>query len=162
MSSPEKMDFFELGDKTSLICGDSSTTELAKETLRELGFKYHNAETPELAIERMRYTTYDCIILHENFAGSSLRSNAVLNFLAALPMAQRRYWFVCLVGPSFKTLDAMQAFAQSVHLVLNPVDLPNLTAILKKSLVENELLYGPYDEVLAALGGGRGRRTIEK
>ena len=152
MRSQDKMDFFELGDNTSLICGDSSTTEAAKETLRELGFKFHTAETPELAIERMRYTNYDCIILHENFAGSSLRSNAVLNFLAALPMSHRRYWFVCLVGPSFKTLDAMQAFAQSVHLVLNPVDLPNLTAILKKSLVENELLYRAYKDILTTMG----------
>jgi len=108
MSSQEKMDFFELGDKTSLICGDSNTTDVARTTLRELGFKFHTAETPELAIERMRYTSYDCIIIHENFAGSSLRSNAVMNFLAALPMAQRRFWFVCLVGPSFKTLDAMR------------------------------------------------------
>jgi len=146
------MDFFELGDKTSLICGDSSTTDIAKETLHDLGFKFHTAETPELAIERMRYTNYDCIIVHENFAGSSLRSNTVLNFLAALPMAQRRYWFVCLVGPSFKTLDAMQAFAQSVHLVLNPVDLPNLTAILKKSLAENDLLYRSYKDILTTMG----------
>ncbi len=146
------MDFFELGDKTSLICGDPTTTETAKETLRELGFKYHTAETPELAVERMRYTNYDVIILHENFAGSSLRSNAVLNFLATLPMAQRRYWFVCLIGPSLKTLDAMQAFAQSVHLVLNPSDLPNLTAILKKGLAEHELLYRAYKDTLAAMG----------
>ncbi len=152
MSSPEKMDFFELGDQTSLICCDSSTTDTAKDTLRELGFKFHTAETPELAIERMRYTNYDCIIIHENFAGSSLRSNAVLNFLATLPMAQRRYWFVCLVGPSFKTLDAMQAFGQSVHLVLNPVDLPNLTAILKKSLAENDLLYRSYKDILTTMG----------
>jgi hypothetical protein len=152
MPSQEKMDFFELGDKTSLICGDSSTTDMAKATLRELGFKYHTAETPELAIERMRYTNYDCIIIHENFAGSSLRSNAVLNFLATLPMAQRRAWFVCLVGPSFKTLDAMQAFAQSVHLVLNPADLPNLTAILKKGLAENDLLYRSYRDILTAMG----------
>ena len=152
MSSQEKMDFFELGDKTSLICADPVTTEAVKGTLRELGFKYHTAETPELAIERMRYTNYDCIIIHENFAGSSLRTNAVLTFLAALPMAQRRYWFVCLVGPSFKTLDAMQAFAQSVHLVLNPADLPNLTAILKKGLAEFELLYRAYKESLAAMG----------
>jgi len=100
----------------------------------------------------MRYTNYDCIIIHENFAGSSLRTNAVLTFLAALPMAQRRYWFVCLVGPSFKTLDALQAFAQSVHLVLNPADLSNLTAILKKSLAEFELLYRAYKESLAAMG----------
>ena len=152
MSSTEKMDFFELGDKTSIICADPNTTEVVKATLRELGFKFHTAETPELAIERMRYTNYDCVVIHENFAGSSLRSNAVLNYLAPLPMALRRYSFVCLIGPSFKTLDAMQAFAQSVHLVLNPVDLPNLGPILKKGLAEFELLYRAYKETFSAMG----------
>src|ERR1700751_4810000 len=152
MSSQEKMDFFELGDKTSLICADPATTEVVKGTLRELGFKFHVAETPELAVERMRYTNYDCIVVHEHFAGSSLRSNAVLNYLAPLPMAQRRYSFVCLVGSSFKTLDAMQAFAQSVHLVLNPSDLSNLQAILKKGLAEFDTLYRAYKETAEAVG----------
>lgn len=146
------MDFFELGDKTSLICGDSAITEAAKTTLRELGFKFHTAETPDLAIERIRYTNYDCIIIQESFAGSSLKSNAVLNFLGPLPMAQRRNWFVCLIGPSFKTLDAMQAFGQSVQLVLNPADLPNLGPILKKGLAEFEVLYRSYKDTLAAMG----------
>lgn len=152
MSSPEKMDFFELGDKTSLICADPNTTEVVKATLRDLGFKFHTAETPELAIERMRYTTYDCIVVHESFAGSTLRSNPVLNYLAPLPMSQRRHSFVSLVGPTFKTLDAMQAFGQSVHLVLNPADLPNMGPILKKGLAEFELLYRAYKDTLAATG----------
>jgi hypothetical protein len=152
MSSLEKMEFFELGDKTSLICGDAPTTEAARTVLHDLGFKFHIAETPELAVERMRYTNYDCIIVHENFAGSTLRSNAVLNYLTPLPMAQRRYSFVCLVGPSFKTLDAMQAFVQSVHIVLNPADLSNLQAILKKGLAEFELLYRAYKETAEAIG----------
>lgn len=143
------MDFFELGDKTSLICADSYTTEAAKTTLRELGFKYHTAETPEFAIERIRYATYDCIILHENFAGSSLRSNSVLSHLAWLPMSQRRPSFVCLVGPSFESLDAMQAFAHSVHLVLNPSDLPNIGPILKKGLAEFDALYRTYRDTIA-------------
>ncbi len=152
MSSQEKMDFFELGDKTSLICADPNTTEVAKATLRELGFKFHTAEAPEMAVERLRYTNYDCIVVHENFAGGSLRSNAVLSYLAPLPMAQRRYSFVCLIGPSFKTLDAMQAFGQSVHLVLNPADLPNLAAILKRGLAEFDLLYRAYRDTVASMG----------
>src|ERR1051326_7175620 len=151
--SQERMDFFEVGDKTSLICADSLTTDGAKATLRELGFKYHVAETPEMAIERMRYNHYDCIVVHENFAGSSLRSNAVVNYLTPLAMEQRRYSFVCLVGPAFKTLDAMQAFAQSVHLVLNPADMPNLGPILKRGLAEFDLLYRVYKDTHAAIGG---------
>jgi hypothetical protein len=152
MSSQEKMDFFEVGDKTSLICADQNTTEVVKATLRELGFKYHVAETQELAVERLRYTNYDCVVVHENFAGVSLRSNAVLNYIAPLAMTQRRYSFVCLIGPSLKTLDALQAFSQSVQLTLNPIDLPNLGPILKKSLAEFDLLYRTYKETLAALG----------
>src|SRR5215471_18694498 len=153
MNPQEKVEFFEIGDKTSLICADPETTEAVKATLHELGFKYHVADTPELAVERMRYTNYDCIVVHENFAGSSLRSNPVLNYLSPLPMAQRRYSFVCLIGPSFKTLDAMQAFAESVHLVLNPADLPNFGPILKKGLAEFESLYRVYKATLAAIGG---------
>ena len=149
MSSQEKIEFFELGDKTSLICADPATADFCKNTLRELGFKFHTVESPELAVERIRYTTYDCILVHENFAGSSLRSNMVLNYLAALPMAQRRYSFVCLIGPSFKTFDAMQAFSQSVHLVLDPADMPNLGPILKKGMAEFDQLYRVFKETFA-------------
>ena len=67
-------------------------------------------------------------------------------------MVQRRYSFVCLIGPSLKTLDAMQAFGQSVQLTLNPVDLPNLGPILKKGLAEFEQLYRTFKDTLAALG----------
>lgn len=149
MSSQERMDFFEVGDKTSLICLDPSTAEISKTTMRELGFKFHSAETPELAIERIRYNNYDCILLHESFAGSSLRSNMVLHFLSGLPMAQRRYSFICLVGPSFRTFDALQAFSHSVHLVLNPGDLPNMEPIMKKGLAEFEQLYQVFKATLA-------------
>lgn len=146
------MDFFELGDLTSLICTDSKSMELVRTTLKELGFKVHIADSAEPAIEQMRYTHYDCIVVQENFAGSSLRSNAVMNYLSPLPMSQRRDSFICLLGTSFKTLDAMQAFAQSVHLVVNPSDLPNLTAILKKGLAEFDATYKIYRNTLEALG----------
>ena len=147
-----RMDFFEIGDKTSLICAEPETTQQVKATLRELGFKFHTADSADLAIERIRYTPYDCIVIHENFAGSSLRTNAVLNYLAPLPMAQRRFSFICLIGPSFKTLDALQAFGASVHLVMDPVDLPNFTAILRKGLAEFQLLYSVYKEMVSTLG----------
>jgi hypothetical protein len=144
-------DFFELGDKTALICADPNTIEAIKVTLDDLGFKFHTPETPEFAIERIRYNSYDCIVVHENFAGSSLRSNAVLNYLSRLAMAQRRNSFVCLVGGSLTTLDAMQAFAESVHLVLHPADLPNFGPILKKGLSDFESLYRVFRETVASL-----------
>jgi CheY-like chemotaxis protein len=147
-----KMEFFELGDKTALVCSDPNMTESLRATLRDLGYKSHAVETSDAAIERIRYTQYDCILIDENFAASSLRSNAVLHHLAPLPMAQRRHSFVCLIGSSFKTMDAMQAFAHSVHLVVNPADMPALSAILKKSLFEFELLYRVYKDVAVTAG----------
>jgi hypothetical protein len=68
-------------------------------------------------------------------------------------MAQRRNSFVCLIGDSFKTLDAMQAFAQSVHVVVNPLDMPNFAAILRKSVAEFELLYKVYKDAVEASTG---------
>jgi CheY-like chemotaxis protein len=143
------LDFFELGDKTSLICADPATTDTVRATLKGLGYKSHFAENAETAIERLRYTQYDIVIVDENFAGSSLRSNALLGYLASLPMGQRRYSFICVIGSSFKTLDAMQAFAQSVHVVMNPDDLPNLAPILRKGVAEFELLYKVYKDAVA-------------
>ena len=153
MSSPEsKVDFFEVGDKTSLICTDPNIAEAVRATLRDLDFKFHTAETSEMAVERSRYTAYDIIVIQDNFAGSTFRSNAVLNYLAPLGMAQRRYSMVVLIGSGFKTLDAMQAFGQSVQLVVNTADLPNFTAILKKSWAEFQSLYKVYKDVFASLG----------
>jgi hypothetical protein len=156
MSKPDlNQDFFELGDKTSLICTDGAATETVRNTVRDLGFKTHSSDTSDEAIERLRYTQYNCIVVEESFAGSTLRTNAVLNYLASLPMVQRRNSFVCLIGESFKTLDAMQAFAESVHVVINPADLPNLTAILKKGLSEFELTYRIYRITVESQGDRR-------
>jgi hypothetical protein len=146
------MDFFELGDKTSLICTDPVTGDLVRMVLHDLGYKFHMADTGDAAVDRLRYTQYNCVIVDEEFAGGTLLTNPVLQYLSPLPMVMRRNSFVCLIGPSFKTLDAMQAFVQSVHVVVNPADLANLTAIMRKGLAEFEQRYRAYNDVLAARG----------
>jgi len=145
-------EIIEIGDKTALICDDAPTGDGLKSTLQELGFKCHTSETSDRAIERIKYTPYNVIVIAEKFAGSDLESNGILQYLAPLPMAQRRNWYVVLVGDSFRTLDAMQAYAQSVHLVVNPTDTTNLGAILKKGLADFELFYRVYRDVLAETG----------
>jgi len=147
-----RMDFFEVGDKTALICADPNVGEIVRNTLRELGFKFHTAESSDVAIERTRYNAYDIIVIQENFTGSTLKTNVILNYLVPLPMAQRRYSMIVLVGSAFKTLDAMQAFAHSVQLVVNTMDMPNFTAILKKSWSEFQILYKVYKDVFASHG----------
>ena len=150
--SENKMDFFEIGDKTSLICVEPEISETVRTTLRELNFKFHAVDTSDLAIERSRYYQYDIVVIQDKFAGAALKTNQVLNYFAPLPMAQRRYSMLVLIGSDFKTLDAMEAFAYSVQLVMNIGDLPNFTAILKKSWAEFELMYKIYKDVFASLG----------
>src|SRR5262245_51431809 len=151
MSSSPKMDFFEVGDKTSLVCTDATVSEIVRATLRELDFKFHTADNAEIAIERIRYTPYDIIIVQDDFAGGNLKANAVLSYLSVLAMAQRRFSMIVLIGPTFKTLDAMQAFGYSAQLVVNTADLSNLTAILKKSWAEFDVLYRVYKSVTVAM-----------
>ena len=79
-------------------------------------------------------------------------TNRIVQALERIDLRINEGEFVCLVGPSLKTLDAMQAFVQSVHLVLNPADLPNLGPILKKGLAEFELLYRAYKDIYASMG----------
>ncbi len=148
-------DFFELGDKTALICVEPENLEPVWKTLKDLGFKTHFAESSDDVMDRLRYTPYNCIIVQENFSCSSLAANIVMSTLASMPMAQRRNSFVCLIGSSFKTLDAIQAFAQSVHVVVNPWDLPNLTAILKKGLAEFDTIYKVFRIVSEVQGDRR-------
>jgi hypothetical protein len=158
-NSQPKSDFFEVGDKTSLICTDTNISEIVADTLRELEFKFHIAENSERAIECIRYTPYDIVFLQEDFGASSLKSNAVHHFLAIQPMAQRRTSMVVLVGSSFKTLDAMQAFAYSVQLVMNTGDMPNLAAVLKKAWVEFDGLYRVYKGAVTALEFSRSGKS---
>lgn len=147
-----RSEFFELGTKTALLCDDSASLESLKQTFEEMGYKFHEGENPERAIERSKYTGYNILVIHENFGGASLETNLFLQYVATLPMAVRRTWFILLIGPSFRTFDAMQAFAQSVHLVVNDLDLNNLKAILTRSLADFEGFNRVYLETMAALG----------
>ena len=84
--STEQSDIVEVGDKTALVCDDGPTAEGLKSTLQELGFKCHAVETSDRAIERMKYTQYDVIAIAENFSGSKLETNEVIQYLTPLPM----------------------------------------------------------------------------
>ena len=90
MSNAElNQDFFELGDKTSLVCADPATTEIVRNSLKDLGYK------STLQIPKMgdRTDTIHAIRLHRHprkLCGKLLQTNAVLQYLAPLPMTQRR------------------------------------------------------------------------
>jgi CheY-like chemotaxis protein len=148
------LEFFEVGDRTALICDDGPSRDQLQATVEGLEFKCHVAESAERALEQLTYMTYDLIVIAEGFAGSTRESNSTLSYLARLPMAQRRDSYVVLIGDSYRTLDAMQAFSESVHLVVNPTDMSNFEAILKKGLADFGRFYAIFKTVLSETGEG--------
>ena len=87
MSSSElsRMDFFELGDKTSLVCADPLLRQIRASHAEEHGLQIACAGNAgnghrTHAVHALRHH-----YVQENFAGSSLRSNSLLSYLATCP-----------------------------------------------------------------------------
>lgn len=147
----ETIDFSEEGQKTALLC-DENNKEVIKSVLSELDYKVSIASSSDDAINRMRFTLYDVIILNEEFDNSTPENNKVLKHIQQMAMPTRRRIFFTLTGKNLRTLDNMTAFVKSANLVANIKDLSNLKSIIKKSAADNERFYKVFKEVLKAAG----------
>ena len=153
MSMDEFVDFLEEGLQRALICdNDQSNQALLKVTLKELGYWSSIGKDPGDALEKMRFTHYDLVVLNDGFGGLSLSENPVLNYIQTMPIATRRNIFVSLIGPQFRTYDNMTALSESANLVINQKDMPNIMTILKSSISENERFYAVFHEILDSAG----------
>ncbi len=141
------MELAEASQKMALICDDTEAVEPVQKTLEGLGYKCYLSESPDRAIERLGQAAFDLIMIGECYGGDDLESNPVHNLVANMPMDQRRNTFVFLVGNTVTTLNAMEAFAASVHLVVNSGQLGSLGPILRKCLSDFELFYRVYRDV---------------
>lgn len=145
------LDFAEEGQKTALICDDKNS-EAIKSALKELDYKVSIASSSEDAINRMKFTLYDVIILNEEFDNSVPENNKVLKYIQPISMQLRRKIFFAMIGNNLRTFDNMTAFAKSANLVINTKDLPNFKSIIKKSVSDNEVFYKVFKETLRGAG----------
>lgn len=141
------MELVETGQKTALIADDSDAVERVQKALESLGYKCYLSDSPDHALERLGQAAFDVIMIGERYGGEDLASNPVHDLVANMSMDQRRNTFVFLVGDSLTTLNAMEAFAASVHLVVNSSQLGSLGPILRKCLSDFELFYRVYRDV---------------
>ena len=145
------LDFAEEGQKTAMVCDDNNS-EAIKSALKELDYRVSIASSSEDAINRMKFTLYDIIILNEEFDNSMSENNKVLKYIQPISMPIRRKIFFVMVGNNFRTFDNMTAFAKSANLVINTKDLPNFKSIIKKSVSDNEVFYKVFKETLRGAG----------
>ena len=62
-------------------------------------------------------------------------------------MNHRRHATFLLIGDSFETLNALQAFTQSVHGVVNHSEMPLIGQLIQKAVADSQLFLGTFRDV---------------
>lgn len=147
----DDMDMLQSGQSTALLCLDGDhRLEVLKSVLQDIGYVVDMPATVDQTLHRLRFNQYQIVGLTEHFAGSF--ANPAAGYLADLNMNGRRDVFVVLIGERFRTADHLQAFAQSVDLVVHPDDLPRIETLLSKGLHEKGQLYKVFIDCLTEAG----------
>ncbi|WCJ59070.1 hypothetical protein NXS98_15330 [Fontisphaera persica] len=141
----QQYEILTLADKPALL--GISTLEWQVQVmgvLDQMGYKVHAALDHEDFMNRFTQYQYQVTILEETFHCATLEENQSLAFLQKLPMHLRRHATVVLLSETLQTLNPLQAFALSVHGIINRADFSNLEGILAKIISDNELFLVPY------------------
>ena len=149
-------EFLTPADKPALL---GLTTPLfvepARMALLGLEYKVHHALNHGDFIARYTRIQYQVIFLEELFDASVPAENLTLQNLQMMPMNQRRHTTILLLGDSFQTLNAMQAYTHSVHAVINRADIEKLPQILQQVISDNDILLNVYRETLIRVAQGK-------
>ncbi len=148
-SGDKPFDFIEEEGKTALVCeSDAIIREKLRPALDVL--EYHITEVPNSreALKKMRYHTYDLIIVNEYFDTQDPDANPLLIYLERQFMDVRRNMFVVLLTSRFRTMDHMMAFSRSVNLILNIRNIDDFDKIIQRALADYGLFYKVFKESL--------------
>jgi len=139
--------FLSLNDKPALLGLSSPDWQgAALQALDELGYKVHQAATHGDFIASFTQAPYQVVVIEERFACDDPGENRSLAYLQNLQMHLRRHCVIVLVGDSFTSFHALEAFQCGVHLVVNRSELSLLGQFIQKVVAENDLFYQPFRE----------------
>jgi hypothetical protein len=148
-------DFVSTEDKPALIAFSTPEwLEATKTSLQELGYKVHTAATHSDFLVRFSQVRYQLVVLEELFGANTLEENLTLKALQQMPMNQRRYSTIVLLGNSFQTFTPMEAFQHSVHAVINSSEMFLLKQLVEKAVADNAVFLNPFREVQSRLFSG--------
>jgi hypothetical protein len=148
-----RIDLFEPGDKTALVCIDVPEVQrLVVENLSELEYKIHTGLFADDILLKLQSHPYNVVIVSEHFNATTLETNPILHAVLDLPASQRRRQMVALIGSGLHTDSDMEAWVNSVDVVVSLADVPNLKHVLRRAAQRTEGFYAPYNAILAELG----------
>jgi hypothetical protein len=95
---------------------------------------------------------YQVLIIEELFGGTE--ENTTLRAIQQMPMSERRHCVFLLLSNSLETLNAMQAFQQSVHGIVNYAEINLLPQLIQKVTADNALFLSTYRDVSKRMSPG--------
>lgn len=152
-ASERPFDFLEEEGNTALIC--ENDPEIVKQINIVLGimdYSVVSADSIRDALKKMKYHTYDMLLINETFDGSDPDANGLLVYVERLEMDVRRNIFVGLLTKRYETMDNMAAFLRSVNITINLKDIGSIDRILSRGINEFELFYAAYKDSAKKLG----------
>ena len=156
-----ELEFIGPNDKPALLAlSTPEWLDAARNVLAEIGYKVHAASHHDDFTLRFGRIQYQLVIIEELFASSTPEENLTLQYIQQMPMPQRRHTIFILLGSSFSTLSAMQAFQQSVHAVVNREELGLLGAnilgpIVQRIVGDNDLFFNVYRDTQLRIVQGK-------
>jgi len=154
MNDMESIEFpFEiLGDEqTALLCSQpSDDSQCIGQYLKDMGYKTVQAKNSNEATRMIRFHPFNIAVIDETFDLQTKEKKHILSYLKNLPMSSRRNIFVAYISDTYKTNDHMGAFCQSVNLMINRNQIPELKTIMPQAVKENESFYAVYQETMNA------------
>lgn len=152
-ATEKPFDFIEEEGKTALVCEqDNAILEQMTSVLEVMEYYITVPTSARDALKKMRYHTYDLVILNETFDTPDPDSNGVLIYLERLNMAIRRNIYVTMLSSRFRTMDHMAALNRSVNLIINLQNITDFGKIVNRGLADHALFYRVYRDVLKKMG----------
>jgi predicted Zn finger-like uncharacterized protein len=146
-------DFLEEEGKTAIICEKDPTIVKAITTVLDImEYSVTVAESMRDALRKMKYHTYDMVLINETFDAPDPESNGILIYMERLQMDVRRNIFVGLLTRRYATMDNMAAFLKSVNITINLGDIDKIDRILGRGISEFEMFYAIYKDSAKKLG----------
>ena len=130
--------------RKALVCTSETHRESIARKLTESGFQVYVAEDTRQAVETMRASKMDVVLLEPQFDPAEQGSVFVIREINVLRPPQRRRLFFVLVSPSLRTMDAHAAFLNNVNAIVNINDLEELPQVLDVGLREFNELYREF------------------
>ncbi len=151
MEPQNRLDLFEPGDQTALVCVDVPEVQrIVVDQLTALGYKIHTGLFVEDILLKLRAHVYDVVVVSEHFNAADIETNPIIAEMQRVAPEQRRRQLVVAVGSSFVTNDELEAFQHSVDLVVGLADVVNLRPVLRRGLRQQQEFYAPFHEAVKA------------